>query len=147
MGLFENSFDGMSRDKSLNKQEAFAALLLAASACDGHISNEEAQGLGTQALRKKMFQSYDGAKFGKLMDKLIGVLKRDGVEVLIERAVEALPEELCETAFAGACDVVLADQGVEEDEKEFLHDLRMKLGIDREQAQKIFKVIAVKNRG
>ncbi len=147
MGLFENAFDGMSGDKTLTTQEAFAGVLLAASACDGHISNEEAQGLGIIALRMKMFQGYDGSKFSKMMDKLLGVLKRDGVETLLERAVDSLPDDLGETAFAGACDLTLADQGIEEEEKEFLHELRLKLGIDREQAQKIFKVMAVKNRG
>ncbi len=147
MGLFENAFDGMSGDKTLSRQEAFAGVLLAAAACDGHISNEEAQGLGVIALRMKMFQGYDGSKFSKMMDKLLGVLKREGVETLVQRSIDALPEELGETAFAGACDLALADQGIEEDEKEFLHELRMKLGIDRDQAQKIFKVMAVKNRG
>lgn len=147
MGLFDSAFEGMGRDTTMNPQEAFAGILLGASACDGHISNEEAQGLGTMALRMKMFAGYDGNKFSKMMDKLLGVLKRDGVETLVERAVGALPDELAETAFAGACDLTLADQGIEEDEKQFLHDLRIKLGIERDQAQKIFKVIAIKNRG
>jgi hypothetical protein len=128
MGLFDSAFEGMNRDTTMNPQEAFAGILLGASACDGHISNEEAQGLGVIALRMKMFQGYDGNKFSK-------------------RAVGALPDELAETAFAGACDLTLADQGIEEDEKQFLHDLRIKLGIERDQAQKIFKVIAIKNRG
>jgi hypothetical protein len=147
MGLVDSAFDGMGRDTTMTQQEAFAGILLGASACDGHISNEEAQGLGVIALRMKMFQGYDGSKFSKMMDKLLGILKRDGVETLVQRSVDALPEELGETAFAGACDLTLADQGIEEDEKEFLHELRMKLGIERDQAQKIFKVMAVKNRG
>lgn len=147
MGLFENAFEGMAGDKTLSSQEAYAGVLLAATACDGHISSEEAQGLGTMTLRMKLFQGFDGAKFSKMMDKLLGILKREEVEGLLERAVAGLPEELCETAFAGACDLTLADQGIEEEEKEFLHELRLKLGIDREQAQKIFKVMAVKNRG
>jgi len=147
MGLFENAFDGMGGDKTFSPQESFAGLLLATAACDGHISNEEAQGLGTFALRMKLFQGFDGNKFSKMMDRLLGILKREEVEGLLERAVNSLPDELGETAFAGACDLALADQGIEEEEKEFLHELRLKLGIDRDQAQKIFKVIAVKNRG
>jgi hypothetical protein len=147
MGLFENAFEGMSGDKTLNPQEAFAGVLLAATACDGHISNEEAQGLGVIALRMKLFQGFDGNKFSKMMDKLLGILKREEVEGLLEKAVSSLPEDLHETAFAGCCDLTLADQGIEEEEKEFLHELRLKLGIDRDQAQKIFKVMAVKNRG
>ena len=63
------------------------------------------------------------------------------------KSIESLPEELHETAFANACDLVLADQGIEDEEKEYLSDLQRRLGLEREQALKIFKIMVIKNRG
>ena len=42
MGLFDDAF-GSSKPKDLTKQEAFAGILLGATASDGHIADEEAE--------------------------------------------------------------------------------------------------------
>ena len=66
MGLFDSIFGGLESSGKLNSQEAFAGVLLGASACDGHIADDEVQGLMTALLRK-----------------LLGVLKKKGVDVLV----------------------------------------------------------------
>jgi hypothetical protein len=147
MGLFDNVFSDMSPKEQFSKADAFAGILLSAVACDGHISDEEVQGLGTIASRMKLFENINGQKWNRMIDRLLGILKRDGVEKLLEVSVAHLPEDLHDTAFAAACDLVLADQGIEEEEKRYLSDLQRRLGLDREQSLKIFKVMVVKNRG
>lgn len=147
MGLFDSAFEDVNENEGMSKAESFAGILLSAVACDGHISDEEAQGLYTIASRMKLFENIGPDKFNRLMDRLLGILKRTDHEKLLERSAEYLPEELHETAFAAACDLVLADQGIEEEEKEFLSVLQRTLGIEREQSLKIFKVMVVKNKG
>lgn len=147
MGLFDNAFSDMESSDGLSKAEAFAGILLSAVACDGHISEEEVQGLHTIAGRMKLYESYNGSKWSRMMDRLMGILKREGPETLLERSAKDLPEEMHETAFANACDLALADQGIEDEEKEYLSNLQRQLGLDREQALKIFKVMVIKNRG
>jgi hypothetical protein len=147
MGLFDRAFGGQEASSTLNKYEAFAGILLAAVACDGHISDDEVQVLNTITSRMRLFESVEGPKFKKMIDRLFGILKREGHEKLLERCTEALPEELSDTAFASACDLVLADQGIEDDEKEFLSNLQVRLGVDRDQSLKIFRVMVIKNRG
>lgn len=81
------------------------------------------------------------------MNRLLSVLKRDGVEALLEKATAALPTELRETVFANACDIVLADGVAEDDEKQFLNELRRKLEIADNRALTIVQVMVIKNKG
>ena len=148
MSLFDDVLDDSSFDpKQFGPQEAFAGVLLAASACDGHIADEEVQGLVTALLRMKMYQHVPPHKFNALMDQILGVLKRGGPEGLLDKSVPAVPPELRETVFVNACDVVLADGIVEPDEKEFIDSLLIKLEIDRERARSIVQVMIFKNQG
>ena len=81
------------------------------------------------------------------MDRLMGVLKKSGPGGLLEKCLPAVPPELRETAFAIAVDIVLADGVVENDEKEFIDDLMIKLSIDAQRAKTIVQVMAFKNHG
>jgi len=116
VGLFDSLFGGGGGDKTVTKQEAFTGILLAAAAADGHISEEEAQGLWTAIERMKLFSNFTPDKFNKMMDNLLKILKKGGPDLLVEKCVPALPEELRDTAFANACDIVLADGVVEGEE-------------------------------
>jgi tellurite resistance protein len=122
-------------------------VLLAASACDGHIADEEVQSLVTTLGRMKMYQHVPPHKFNAMMDRILGVLKRGGPGKLLEAAIPAVPPELRETVFANACDIVLADGVVESDEKEFIDDLLIKLEMDRKRATSIVQVMVYKNQG
>jgi hypothetical protein len=146
MGLFDNLF-GSSEATKFGPHEGFAGILLGASACDGHIADEEVHSLFTMLGRMKMYQRYTEKNWSTLMNRLLGLLKRKGVDELIDKAVEALPSELRATAFVNACDIVLADGVVEDDEKEFLDKLQGKLDIPDEEAVTIVRVMVVKNKG
>ncbi len=147
MGLFDSLFGGMETSRKLTPQESFAGILLAASACDGHISDEEASNLTTAVGRMKLFQRVNEKEFGNVMNKLIGILKKKGHEHLIEGCCESLPKELSNAAFANACNIVLADGVVDEEEKSFIEKLRSQLSIDPTTAKTIAQVIVIKNKG
>ena len=147
MGLFDALFGGMEGSGRLTPQEAFAGVLLGASACDGHIADDEVQGLITALVRMKLFQRYTGRQFSQTLNKVHGVLKKKGVDFLIDGCAESLPSELRNAAFANACDIVLADGVVEPDEKAFIDRLRAKLAIDDATARKIADIMVVKNKG
>ncbi|MFN3150432.1 tellurite resistance TerB family protein [Bremerella sp.] len=148
MSLFDDVLDDSSfAPEQFGPQEGFAGTLLAASACDGHIADEEVGSLVTTLTRMKMYQHVPPHKFNSMMDRLMGVLKRGGPEKLIAAAVPAIPPELRETVFANACDIVLADGVVEADEKEFIDDLMIKLEMDKTRAKTIVQVMVFKNQG
>lgn len=147
MGLFDSLFGGMESAKKLSPQEAFAGVLLAASACDGHISDEEASNLTTAVGRMRLFEKVNEKQFGQVMDKLLGILKKKGPEVLLEGCCEALPKELSNAAFANACNIVLADGVVDDDEKEFIEKLKAGLKVESSIAKTIAQVMVIKNKG
>ena len=148
MSLFDDVAGQSSfAPKAFGPHEGFAGVLLAGSACDGHIAVEEVQSLVTILIRMKMYQYVPPHKFNSMMDRLLGILKRGGPEALLEMSVPAVPPELRETAFANACDIVLADGVLEPDEKAFIDDLVYKLELDTDRARNIIQVIIYKNQG
>ena len=146
MGVFDGMFGG-SKSTALTKPEAFAGVLLSAVAADGHISDEESQGLMTILGRMRLYDNWTDDKFNSMFNKLLGQLKRTGPEELLAKCADVLPEELRDTAFANACDLLLADGGIEDEEKEFLDSLQRKLEIPGDQAISIVEVMVIKNKG
>lgn len=147
VGLFDALFGGMESSRKLSPQESFAGILLAASACDGHISDEEASNLTAAVGRMRLFQRVNEKEFGQVMDKLLGILKKKGCDVLVEGCCETLPPDLANSAFANACNIVLADGVVDQDEKEFIEKLRNHLKVEPNTAKAIAQVMVIKNKG
>jgi uncharacterized tellurite resistance protein B-like protein len=148
MGLFDKVLGGQLGDNAdLTKQEAFAAILLVTVAADGHVSDEEARSFNTVINRMQLYRDMPGDQFSRLMDKLIGLLKRHGHRELLSRAYKGLPEDLRLTAFAVCTDLVFADGTIQDEEKQTLEDIQSSLQIPEQQAIQIIEVIQVKNRG
>ena len=147
MSLFDDVVGNDFQEESFGPQEGFAGVLLCSSACDGHISGDEVQVLMMKLSRMKLYQRISESRFNNMMDRLMGVLKRGGPEKLLEKAFPAVPPELRETAFANACDIVLVDGIVEDDEKEFIDNLMIKFEMDRKRAKTIVQVMVYKNHG
>lgn len=148
MGLFDKIFGfDSSENATLSKEEAFASIMLAVVAADGHISQEEAVGFNAVANRMKLFQGMDREQFGEMIDRIVGFLKKRGVDFLLEKAGKSLSDDLRPTAFAVAADLAFADGSVEEEEKEIMEKIQGILKIPDELAIKIIEVLAIKNRG
>ncbi|MFM9964480.1 MAG: tellurite resistance TerB family protein [Planctomycetaceae bacterium] len=143
----DDAFGNFTDKKPFGPREGYAGVLLCASACDGHIADEEVQALVTALMRMKMYQNVPNHQFSSMMDRLLGILKRGGPEKLLDSVIEAVPPELCETAFANACNIVLADGTVEDEEKEMMNTLMSRLDIPKERALEIIKVMVIKNKG
>jgi hypothetical protein len=58
-----------------------------------------------------------------------------------------LPKELSNAAFANACNIVLADGVVDDDEKEFIEKLKSGLKVESTIAKTIAQVMVIKNKG
>jgi tellurite resistance protein len=148
MGLFDKILGAKEAEKTtLNKEEAFAAIPLATIAADGNISEEEVLGIITALTRMKLFANHDAKKMNSMFNKLIGVIKRQGVDALVTSSKETLPPELRETVFAVSADLALADGILEKAEKDILTKIQQTLGVPEDVAIKIIEVILIKNKG
>lgn len=148
MGLFDKIAGGRKQTQTtLGPAEAFAAIALIAVAADGYMTDSEAQAITTTLSRMQSFRSYPADVMRKMIDRLLGILQREGIEVLFNAAITTLPDELKETSFAVATDIVLADGEVTEEEEKLLNDLYRALEISEANAVKIIDVMLIKNKG
>ena len=132
---------------SLSPPEAVAAITLAAIAPDGYMNEEEAGSICSILLRMKLFQSYTNDTIMGMIEKLLNMLRQEGIDALFNAAQSSLPENLRESAFALVTDMVLADGVVTTEEQGFLNDLYYCLGIDSDVANQIVQVMLIKHRG
>ena len=157
MGLSENLLSTQTRmQEAFTTTEAFAAISLAAIASDGYLSQQRTDDITSALLRIKVFSNYSDeavssesirGAIAQMLDKLLGILRRDGFNVLFNTAKESLPQNLREAAFAVATDLVLSDSVVTEEERNFLNDLHQALNIDSTTATKIVETMTIKNQG
>ena len=148
MSLFNRASLGRQQNQAaLGPAEAFAAITLVAVAADGYTADSEIRAIGATLSRMQLFRSYPGDVMGKMFDRLMNLLQRQGANALLNAAVASLPHDLQETAFAVAADIVLADGDVTEEEEGLLNQLYSALGLSEETALKIIDVMVIKNRG
>ncbi|MBD2445717.1 tellurite resistance TerB family protein [Nostoc sp. FACHB-152] len=130
----------------LTSAEAFAAITLVAITPDGLLSEQQTRSIFSVLSRIKLFNSYSEDNMNNLLEKILGILRRDGFNALFNVAKESLSSELREAAFAVAADLVLAEAIVTEEEKNFLNDLSHALDIPHDTGIKILQVLMIKNQ-
>ncbi len=134
-------------DSSMGSAEALASIAMVAIAADGYMAEQEGQDMTMLLSRMSLFSSYSSDALNHLFDLLLDRLKQEGPGVLVSEAKAALSQELRETAFAIATDLVLSDRTVTPQEQAFLEDLYRILDIPSATAQQIVQVMTIKNRG
>jgi len=133
MGLFDAVLGSESQTQTaLNPEEAFAVIILMATASDCYLSVEQANSITSVLSRMELFKSYPHEMMNRLFEKILGILQGDGFNALFNAAKDSLSQDLREAAFAVATDLVLAEGIVDEEDKNFLNDLCQALGVSRE---------------
>jgi len=95
MGLFDKvSQTRQETDVTLGPAEAFAAIALIAVAADGYINDSESKAISMTLSRMQLFRSYPDDVMRKMLDRLLMILQRQGVEVLFNAALETFPTNL-----------------------------------------------------
>jgi len=97
--------------------------------------------------RMQLFRRYPNDVTKKMLDRLLMLLQRQGVQALFNAALAMLPDELKETVFAVTTDIALADGEISQEEEQLLNDLYSALGLSEEMALKIIDVMLIKNKG
>ena len=146
--VFDAILGGSSgKQGALDEREAFAALLLIAIASDGRIAKEEMCVFDAMVNRMQLYRTRTAQEFSSMVNKLLRLLKEEGPDALIQKAVSSLPEGMRETAFASMVDLVFADGVVVDEEKALLENLHKRLGVPTEEAMNILRVLMLKNKG
>jgi hypothetical protein len=125
--------------------EAFAAIALAAVACDGALDALEVRGLRQQLEYRQPYCSLSDAAMERLLDHLLLILRQQGCGSLVAQAVPWLSGDQRETALAVAADLTRADHVETTAEGRFLENLAEQLEIAPERRAAILDVIGLLN--
>jgi hypothetical protein len=126
--------------------EAFAGVALAAVACDGELANEEIRALRQQLEYRLPYRALSDREMGDLLDRLLTVLRSEGVSALTAQCASLLPAEVRETALAMAASLIHADHIQTPSEHAFLAELGAVLKVADQRAQEIIAVISLLHR-
>ena len=129
-----------------NPQKAIMTIVIAAVKADGEVSGEEIGRLRSMCARSPVFVSNSKEEDDAVIsfaDNVTTQLKADA----IVKAAAALKQDLRETAFAFACEVILADGVVGEDEDTFISMLAEKLEIAEEIGRAVVTATIIRMRG
>jgi len=129
----------------MNTAEAFAAVALAAVACDGTLGRDEAHALRRQLEYRSLYNSCSEAAMGELFDRLLAMLREHGVQGLIESSLPVLSRRQQQVALAVAAHLVHADRKVTEGETAFLNQLAIQVSLPDDEARMVIHSIEALN--
>ena len=118
--------------EALSPQDALVAVMVAISASDQNMTDEELVSITGIINVLPVFDNYDRDHIATVSN-MVGDLfeEEDGLDALIGLVEQALPDHLRETAYALACDVAAADKRVNIYELRLLELLRDGLRVGR----------------
>ena len=130
----------------MTESEAFAAIALAAVACDGVLGKDEAHALRRQLEYRTPYKDRSESEMAMLFDQLLKRLREQGSSQLIKDALPQLKESQQETALAVATQLVHADRNVTTEEQTFLRELVQSVDLPQGKAQAVMDAIMALNR-
>ena len=125
--------------------DAFAAIALAAVACDGTLGREEAHALRRQLEYRSFYRGCSDAEMGQLFDRLLRLLREQGVQGLIRSSLPDLSSHQQRCALAVAAHLIHADRKVTEEEIAFLDQLTLQVSLPDDEARMVVKAIEALN--
>jgi tellurite resistance protein len=116
----------------LTPQDCLVAIMVAVSASDENIRTSELIEIQSAVNMLPVFADYDIDRIKRMSQTVLDLFEQeDGLDALFGLVRDNLPERLFETAYALACDVAASDGRLNENELEFLAEIRYELNIDR----------------
>jgi uncharacterized tellurite resistance protein B-like protein len=143
MGLFD-SFRSATTP-TFNLQQALMTIVVAAVKADGEVSRDEVMRIRAMCSLSPIFASNSGDQDSAVIDFADNVTSQLRDQA-IPKAVQALPLPLRETAFAFACDMVLADGVLGSEEERFISALAQQCSVSDETGKAIIMTTLVRNR-
>jgi uncharacterized membrane protein YebE (DUF533 family) len=129
----------------LSPQEALVYTMVVAAEADHEIAEAEINLIGDVGNHLPVFQAVDRAKMTRMATACSELLaKAGGREKVFGLIRAALSPQLCDTAYALACDVIAVDSRLRRDEIQALEQIRTELGVDPLMARAIERVAEVR---
>ncbi|MBT3359539.1 MAG: tellurite resistance TerB family protein [Rhodospirillales bacterium] len=116
----------------IDYQTALIYTMVLASASDAEMTDKEIRRIGHIISNLPVFEGFDPNELPTTVGKCADLLDdENGLEKAFGIIKESLPKKLRETAYALACDVVVVDGDVQQEELRLLEMARHELAVDR----------------
>lgn len=116
----------------ISHHDALIYTMVLVSAADNNMPDVELTSIGDAVLHLPVFRDFDRKNLTKATQDCTKLLQdSDGLDKAFKAIKAALPQKLCETAYALACDVAAADGKVTQEESRILEMVRDRLQIGR----------------
>jgi uncharacterized tellurite resistance protein B-like protein len=117
----------------INHHAALIYSMVLVAAADRNMTDAEFKVIGEILTHLPVFRDFDVKDLPRIASSCVDLVNgEDGLEATLERVRRALPPHLCETAYALACDVALADgKAPSQEVLRLLELLRHRLEIER----------------
>ncbi len=129
----------------MSAEEAFAAIALAAVACDGRVTPHEAGLLRSALEGRHPYRERSEQRMGALFEGLLNQLQAGGWSALVRQAIPALNRPQRETALAMAAHLIRSDREVGPEEGQLLVELARLMALPEGRAEQLLEAIAVLN--
>ncbi len=118
--------------RPIDEHTALIFTMVFVSDADDIMDDRELETMTRQVSYWPIFRGFDSSGLAAVGRQCAALLEReDGVDLACEIIAEALPARLCETAYALACEVAVADGALTQEELRLLELLRERLKVDR----------------
>ncbi|MEQ9122388.1 MAG: tellurite resistance TerB family protein [Alphaproteobacteria bacterium] len=122
----------MADEPVLDHHAALIHVMVLTAAADADMTDAEMQAIGEMVRMLPVFRDYDMDRLSTDASACADLLSEsDGLDTALSLVAEALPNKLCETAYALACDVAAADGVVSQEESRLLEMIRYRLAVGR----------------
>ena len=116
----------------IDPQTALIYTMVLTSASDRDMTDAELIIMGEMVKYLPVFEGFNLAKLTEAANQCAELLgDEDGLDKALDQIAEALPEKLCETAYALACEVAAADGVVSQEEMRLLELMRYRFQVGR----------------
>jgi tellurite resistance protein len=117
------------------------------SAADSDMTDRELLLMGDIVRTMPAFEGFDDKLLPEIAENCAEILgQENGMDTILDIVADSLPERLCMTAYALACDVAAADGSVQQEELRLLEMIRHRLSVDRLHAAAIETGAAARNQ-
>jgi len=131
--------------RTLDPDDAFIALLIAAMDASGHVSADEAARAHNIIWSMRRFRHRSGERVGRAIARMKTLIASQGPSVVLDLSAQTIPRRLRPAAFAVTADLVLVDGRMERSEARFLRALAVALDLAPGLAESVLKIIRIKN--
>ncbi|MEN8721375.1 MAG: tellurite resistance TerB family protein [Alphaproteobacteria bacterium] len=137
----------MSTGSPLDPQTSLIAIMVMLSAADSDMTDQELFAIGEVVRTLPIFRGFNEDGLVHAADHAATIIdETDSLDDAVAVARAGLPDHLCETGYALACEIAAADGAVAEEEVRALEIIRFGLGLDRLTAAAIERCVRARHQ-